>query len=151
MFHRRLKDLRKERSMTQSELGARLSLSKQTISGYETGDISPNDKTLVLLADIFNVSTDYLLGRTDTRDVDRLSEQPATYSASSDIIFPPIDVGGKKLEIATKRRDVDLALDDFLDTIKQGLEQELLTEEQAETAIKRFHETLKTSIEIFRK
>lgn len=138
--------------MTQAELGARLSLSKQTISGYETGDISPNDKTLILLADIFNVSTDYLLGRTDAREPFQLNEPKASYNAEAgEIVFPPIEIEGRNFIVVTKRQNVDLALEEFLDTIKQGLERGVLTDEQAETAIKRFHETLKTSIEIFRK
>ncbi len=62
----RLKQLRKERQLTQTELGDKINVTKVSISGYENGNRSPDTDTLQRLADFFGVSTDYLLGRTDT-------------------------------------------------------------------------------------
>lgn len=70
-FGQNLKELRTQRSLTQSEFGALFNLSKQTISGYEKGEASPPIETLLKFADFFNVTTDYLLGR-DTIDVNVL-------------------------------------------------------------------------------
>lgn len=61
----RLKQLRKNKNITQSELGKIINVGKSTISQYESGISNPDYETLKKLADFFNVSTDYLLGRTD--------------------------------------------------------------------------------------
>ncbi|MDD2401970.1 MAG: helix-turn-helix transcriptional regulator [Clostridia bacterium] len=62
-FGDRLKDLRTEKGLTQTELANIIGLKKTTISNYETGFSFPDYKTLIKLADFFKVSTDYLLGR----------------------------------------------------------------------------------------
>lgn len=64
MFGERLKELREDSKMTQETLGSFLKVSRQTISGYELGSNEPSFENLVKLADLFNVSLDYLLGRT---------------------------------------------------------------------------------------
>lgn len=61
----RLKELRKKKHMTQQRLAIELSMSQNTISRYETGEREADYKTLILLADYFQVSIDYLLERTD--------------------------------------------------------------------------------------
>lgn len=65
----RIRDLRKERSLTQAELGSVLKVSSRTIGFYETGERDPDTDTLRKLADFFGVSIDYLLGRLDIRDL----------------------------------------------------------------------------------
>jgi transcriptional regulator with XRE-family HTH domain len=67
LFGDRLKELREEKELTQEELGKFLNVSRQTISGYESGSIEPSIANLVKIADIFNVSLDYLLCRTKER------------------------------------------------------------------------------------
>ncbi|MCI1958610.1 MAG: helix-turn-helix domain-containing protein [Clostridia bacterium] len=64
-FKDRLKKLRKENKMTQTELGKRLNYGYTAISNYETGRNEPGIKELIALADVFNVSVDYLIGRSD--------------------------------------------------------------------------------------
>ncbi|SKC61798.1 helix-turn-helix domain-containing protein [Maledivibacter halophilus] len=66
-FQSRLRQLRKEMNMTQEELAQKLNITKANISKYETGRIQPNIETLTFLSNFFNVSIDYLLGRTDHR------------------------------------------------------------------------------------
>lgn len=61
----RLKALRKERGVSQVKLAMDLNLSQNTISRYETEVREADYKTLIMLADYFNVSIDYLLERTD--------------------------------------------------------------------------------------
>ncbi len=61
----RLSELRKDRGYTQQELAAMLSVSKYTISSYENGKTSPDDGNKILLAQIFNVSLDYLFDLID--------------------------------------------------------------------------------------
>ena len=62
----RLKQLRKNKKITQSELGEKINVTKVSISGYESGNRTPDTDTLQKIADFFEVSTDYLLGRTDS-------------------------------------------------------------------------------------
>ena len=61
-FNERLKSLRKARSLTQEDLAHITKLSRSAIAAYETGAREPNLETLKMLADYFNVGTDYLLG-----------------------------------------------------------------------------------------
>ncbi len=61
----RLKSLRKARHITQIKLAMDLSISQNSISRYETGEREADYKTLIRLADYFDVSIDYLLERTD--------------------------------------------------------------------------------------
>lgn len=58
----RIKELRENLNLTQTELGKKLNLSQITISGYERGYRDPDLETLLKLAKFFNVSIDYLLG-----------------------------------------------------------------------------------------
>lgn len=67
-FGERLKKLRTSKRLTQEELGKIVHVSKVSISGYERGERSPDRETLTDLADYFEVSTDYLLGRTDDKE-----------------------------------------------------------------------------------
>lgn len=62
----RIIDLRESTDMTQTELAKRLHLSKSSMSKIESGTRKVSSDELLVLADIFNVTTDYLLGRTDS-------------------------------------------------------------------------------------
>lgn len=68
MFPDRLKELRSEAHLTQRQLAAKASLSPGAIALYELGQRSPNFDMLIRLSRLFNVSTDYLLGRTEIKD-----------------------------------------------------------------------------------
>lgn len=69
IFNERLKSLRTEKGITQEELANRLNLPQSTIRRYESGNTSlPKHERLKLLADFFNCSVDYLLGRSDSAD-----------------------------------------------------------------------------------
>ena len=65
VFRQRLRQLRERRGLTQRALGELCGLSKNVITHYECGDFGPTAHSLIALADFFNVSTDYLLGRSD--------------------------------------------------------------------------------------
>lgn len=64
-FKDRLKELRYENSLTQKDIADGCKLSTQCISQLELGTRNPTGSTLEALADFFEVSTDYLLGRED--------------------------------------------------------------------------------------
>ena len=61
----RIKELRKEKSITMKRLGEIIGVSEGAVSQYENGKRQPDYDTLKKIADFFDVSTDYLLGRTD--------------------------------------------------------------------------------------
>ena len=67
MLGKRLKMLRESNNLTQIELGKILGVGNVTLSQYEKGDRNPDYDTLLRIADYFNVSTDYLLGKTDLK------------------------------------------------------------------------------------
>lgn len=64
-FGKLLAKLRKERGILQKEVAAHLNVTVATISNYEKGVHLPDLNTLIMLADFFDVSTDYMLQRTD--------------------------------------------------------------------------------------
>lgn len=65
MFGQRLKKLRESRGITQSELAKALKVSPSTIGMYEQSRRDPDTDTIKLLANYFNVTTDYLIGHSD--------------------------------------------------------------------------------------
>ncbi|MVO74117.1 helix-turn-helix domain-containing protein [Paeniclostridium sordellii] len=68
MFGERLKSLRKSLNLTQKELGEKLNVSGRVVGYYESNDRFPDKDTLTKIADFFEVSVDYLLGRTNSKN-----------------------------------------------------------------------------------
>lgn len=64
-MYRRIRDLREDKDMTQTQMGKLLSCSQRVYSNYERGDIDIPTNILIKLADFHEVSVDYLLNRTD--------------------------------------------------------------------------------------
>ena len=63
--YRRIRDLREDMDLTQKQLAVVLNCSQQVYSNYELGQRDIPTQTLIAIADFYNTSTDYLLGRTD--------------------------------------------------------------------------------------
>lgn len=61
----RLKELRKSKGISQLRLATDLNTTQNTISRYETGEREPGIDELIKIADYFNVSVDYLIGRSE--------------------------------------------------------------------------------------
>lgn len=66
-FAMRLKKLREQKKLNQTELANLLEVSNGSISKWERGDRQPDYETLEKIADTFNVTIDYLLGRSDIK------------------------------------------------------------------------------------
>ncbi len=66
----RLKELRINKHLRQEQVAEIIGVTKSTISAYENDLRQPSFETLLRLANLYRVSTDYLLGRTDTLSVD---------------------------------------------------------------------------------
>jgi transcriptional regulator with XRE-family HTH domain len=71
-FAKRLLTLRKDRALTQEKIGKVIGVGKTSISNYERGYSTPDPETIVVLANYFEVTTDYLLGRDvlDSKSID---------------------------------------------------------------------------------
>jgi len=71
VYFQRLKDLREDKDMNQTQI-AELLFTKQTVySRYERGFQTIPVEHLIILADFYNVSTDYILGRTNVKNVNK--------------------------------------------------------------------------------
>ena len=65
LFSERVKELRKEAGLKQSDLASALGTTQRKVSYWKIGKIEPDLQTLCKIADYFKVSTDYLVGRCD--------------------------------------------------------------------------------------
>jgi len=75
MFADRLKRLRFEKDITQAEFAKVIGVAQQTVGSWEKGNSAPNYDTLNKIADYFNVSADYLLGRKSANKISLSREQ----------------------------------------------------------------------------
>lgn len=80
-FGEKLRTLRTDAGMTQTDLAKRLNITKSVVSYYELQERTPSPDVLIRLADIFHVSTDYLLGVNHKKmiDVSDLSEEDVRF------------------------------------------------------------------------
>lgn len=67
LFKTRLVQLREESNLTQKQFAEAVKIPNSTINRYETGIRVPDYDTLILFADFFDVSVDFLLGRTEKK------------------------------------------------------------------------------------
>ena len=70
-FCERIKELREERGLSQDAVGKEIGVKRYSVYTYEKGKAYPNAEGLIALAEYFDVSLDYLVGRTDKREVNR--------------------------------------------------------------------------------
>lgn len=69
MYLERIKNMREDLDMTQKELAKILNISQRTLSHYELGTRDVPTQVLIALADFYKCSTDYLLGRTNKKEM----------------------------------------------------------------------------------
>lgn len=108
MFGRTLARLRKERKMSQYDLAEKMNFSRGKIANYEQGTRQPDFETLQMFADFFEVSTDYLLGRTNEPNGSVKTEEEEFEAFKND---PELNVFYKELpqsdaEAVRKLRDI---------------------------------------------
>lgn len=70
-LYQRIRNLREDKDMTQTQMGELLSCSQRVYSNYERGDIDIPTTVLSKIADFHNVSVDYLLNRTDNPNMNK--------------------------------------------------------------------------------
>ena len=96
-FSLRIKQLRLDNNMSQEELGKLVGISKVSVWQWENGINYPNNETLLKLADYFQVSTDYLLGKSDIRNINNEYED---YRIAFD------DIGKDYAELEDSEKDM---------------------------------------------
>ena len=74
-YYPRIRDLREDKDITQTQMGKILSCSQRVYSNYERGDIDIPTATLIKIADYHGVSVDYLLNRTDDPQLHKIEEK----------------------------------------------------------------------------
>lgn len=124
MFKERLKELRKIRGITQSELSKTLNVSQQTIGSWEVGRAEPNTEMLNRLAEFFNVSVDYLLGN-------KLEEPRPYYSLSN-----------------SEKTDIAIQADKLLEGIESGDNLNFYGEPATDEQKERIRVALRTAMEM---
>ena len=83
-FGEKIKQLRLENKWTQEDVCMKLNISSGALSRYETGMYEPKSLDLVKdFANLFNVSTDYLLGKSDIRNPEKVDENKLNVAFSS--------------------------------------------------------------------
>lgn len=92
-FGKLLSQLRKERGILQKEVANHLNMTVATVSNYEKGVHLPDLNTLIMLADFFDVSTDYLLQRTEYRaSINSLNHQLSADFTVSDLLNTVVEL-----------------------------------------------------------
>lgn len=71
MHYKRIRDLREDKDLTQQKMGEILSCSQRVYSNYERGELDIPTEILIKLADFHNVSVDYILNRTNKKELNK--------------------------------------------------------------------------------
>ncbi len=94
-----LASLRKERGVLQKEVATYLNVTVATVSNYEKGVHAPDLNTLSMLADFFDVSTDYLLQRTEYKaSIDTLNQQLSADYTVSDLMNTIVELDQRNMQ-----------------------------------------------------
>lgn len=70
-MYQRIRNLREDHDLTQRKMGEILACSQRVYSNYKRGELDIPTEILIKLADYYDVSVDYILGRTDRPEVNR--------------------------------------------------------------------------------
>ena len=97
----RIKMLREEFNYTQQELADKLECSKSVIGLYESETRKPSMEVLIKLSEIFNCSIDYILGKSDIRNPEKVQDDPlglAKIGFNMDNYTPPTDTQREQIK-----------------------------------------------------
>lgn len=108
-FGERLRDLRKEKNLLQSEFGSLFDLSPSAIGSYERNEREPAYNHLVAFADFFNVSLDFLMGRSEERLTVQAYTQRDTFQLKELLSERTVFVSSYELQDIDKKRIYDIS------------------------------------------
>ena len=119
-FGELLASLRRERGILQKELAAYLNVTVATISNYEKGVHAPDYETLVKLADFFDVSTDYLLQRTEYKSsIQTLNQKLVVNYTVSELVNAILQLDQNSMTALIDYYEL-LSLRNAMNAVKQG-------------------------------
>lgn len=121
LFASRLRLLRKVCGMTQRQVAQSLSLDRSTYAYYEIDKTKPDYETLLRIAQIFNVSLDYLLGRDPNEPAPQLHDGSAS---------PPVSENAEPLSLLTTDEQSLIELYRQLDTIQKSAVKQFAMEQR---------------------
>lgn len=98
MLGNRIKILREEKGLKQEELAKIMSVSPSTIGMYEINKREPNNELILKLSEYFNVSTDYLLGKSDVRNPEVVDKDLLEIGLNKKDYNPPTKEQQEKIE-----------------------------------------------------
>lgn len=99
MFSLKLKELRAAKGITQVQLAQELSVSIGAVGNWEAGKRTPDHETMIKIAEHFNVSVDYLLGRTESITEHKQKSDPRLIEFTD--LFEQLDDNQKKIIISS--------------------------------------------------
>lgn len=114
---KRLKQLRTENNLTQEEFGKPYNIKKSTVSQYESGSSRPDDELKKRIANDFNVSLDWLMGKSDIKET---AEDLLSSITTNDKINNKIKEN--RIETIAAHFDDEEFTDDDLEDIKNFIE-----------------------------
>ncbi len=109
-FGTRLKELRNQNNLTQLELSKILDVSKSNISKYESGDVEPNIELIHKMSNYFDVTTDYLLGKSSHPQLSRRNE----LDIEKDIANMEENIRNGSLRLSLEGEELDDEIVEFL-------------------------------------
>lgn len=114
----RIRNARRARDLTQQKVAAALGMRHPGYNSYETGRVTPPPDKLAKLADLFGVTTDYLLGRENENGTSNVGEDAATYKGFTALLRRQLR---SKFEVFLETADANqmVALEKALDNIRR--------------------------------
>ncbi|HAC0841004.1 TPA_asm: helix-turn-helix domain-containing protein [Listeria monocytogenes] len=150
MFGNRLKQLRKNNNKTQEDISKILGISRGAYSHIENGRNEPDMETIVKLANIFGVSTDYLLGRSNNGFIDTIAAHIDSNATEEEMEEILAYIEGKRKKYANEEEiDItDIAAKKDADVAKfveenpdfKAVAARVMNDEEAVKAVKTFIE-----------
>ena len=142
----RLQELRKQKGLTQEQLAEKLNVTNQSVSKWEKDINAPDILLLVALADLFETSVDYLLGRNENmpivsvtqKGIDQLVLKIRILSANKDKVninlpLSIVKIFAKDGELKMlKDKKIDIDINQLIALVEQGVVGELVDIESAD-------------------